>query len=369
MKYTPFAIALSLLLFLSCGGDDTAEETTPSDTFNRGAMLVNWADSIIIPGYTMLASTLDNFASTAQSFTEAPTAIELEAVRRSWLESYAAFQKVSMFEIGRAEILNYRNRLNVYPSNISEIEGFISSGSWDFGLPSTLDAQGFPAIDYVLYGIGTDQEILEAYTTHADASNYKAYLIALVATMQTLTNEVKADWENGYRETYIANTSSSASGAVDQTANAFLFHYEKALRAGKVGIPGGVFSGSPLPQNVEALYNNGISRQLLQASLGAIKNFFNGVGSGGSGASFKSYLDALNTVKNGSDLSTLINDQFEVTFTKIEILDDSFVNQIATDNSKMLEVYDELQRNVILMKVDMLQALSIDINYVDADGD
>jgi hypothetical protein len=35
----------------------------------------------------------------------------------------------------------------------------------------------------------------------------------------------------------------------------------------------------------------------------------------------------------------------------------------------MLETYDELQRNVILMKVDMLQALSIDINYVDADGD
>jgi hypothetical protein len=35
----------------------------------------------------------------------------------------------------------------------------------------------------------------------------------------------------------------------------------------------------------------------------------------------------------------------------------------------MLGAYDELQRNVILMKVDMLQALSIDVDYIDADGD
>lgn len=35
----------------------------------------------------------------------------------------------------------------------------------------------------------------------------------------------------------------------------------------------------------------------------------------------------------------------------------------------MLQTYDELQKNVILMKVDMLQALNINVDYVDADGD
>jgi hypothetical protein len=74
-------------------------------------------------------------------------------------------------------------------------------------------------------------------------------------------------------------------------------------------------------------------------------------------------------VKNGSDLSSLINAQFESARTKVNGLQANFVNQIESDNSKMLETYDELQRNVILMKVDMLQSLSIDINYVDADGD
>jgi hypothetical protein len=87
------------------------------------------------------------------------------------------------------------------------------------------------------------------------------------------------------------------------------------------------------------------------------------------GFSLNSYLEALNSEKNDASLQTLINNQFQVAFSKIELLNDNFIQQITNDNTKMLEAYDELQRNVILMKVDMLQALSIDVNYVDADGD
>ena len=35
----------------------------------------------------------------------------------------------------------------------------------------------------------------------------------------------------------------------------------------------------------------------------------------------------------------------------------------------MLEVHDELQREVVLLKLDMLQALSISVDYIDSDGD
>jgi predicted lipoprotein len=370
MKYTPFAIALSMLLFLSCGGDDTAEETTPSDSFNRSAMLVHWADNFILPGYTALEISLNTLSVETEDFVVAPSASSLAEARSSWLSAYQAFQTISMFEIGRAEQLNFRNRLNVYPTNTAELDGLVLSGAWDLGLPSTIDVQGFPAVDYLLHGLGTDEEIIAFFAVSNEADNYKAYFRDLVQTMQTLTTEVKSDWDNGFRESYISNTSSSASGAVDQTTNAFLFYYEKALRAGKIGIPAGVFSGGPLPQNVEASYSQENSKQLLETALTAAQNFFNGNGINGSnGTSLKAYLDVLNTVKNGSDLSVLINTQFETAQAKVNGLNANFVTQIESDNSKMLETYDELQRNVILMKVDMLQALSIDINYVDADGD
>ena len=59
-------------------------------------------------------------------------------------------------------------------------------------------------------------------------------------------------------------------------ANDFIFHYEKELRAGKVGIPAGIFSVNTLPQNVESVYHPEFSNELFQVSFNAHVNFFNG---------------------------------------------------------------------------------------------
>ena len=80
-------------------------------------------------------------------------------------------------------------------------------------------------------------------------------------------------------------------------------------------------------------------------------------------------MDFLNSIKNGTDLTQLINQQFELSRNKAENLNSSFADQVEIDNSLMLQTYDELQKNVILLKVDMLQALNINVDYVDADGD
>jgi hypothetical protein len=42
---------------------------------------------------------------------------------------------------------------------------------------------------------------------------------------------------------------------------------------------------------------------------------------------------------------------------------------IETDNTAMTMSYDELQKAVVLLKVDMLQALNVSVDYIDADGD
>jgi hypothetical protein len=55
--------------------------------------------------------------------------------------------------------------------------------------------------------------------------------------------------------------------------------------------------------------------------------------------------------------------------TQIETLENSFATQIDTDNTAMTMAYDELQKAVVLLKVDMLQAFNVSVDYVDADGD
>ena len=45
------------------------------------------------------------------------------------------------------------------------------------------------------------------------------------------------------------------------------------------------------------------------------------------------------------------------------------MDQIQSNNNKFLQTYDAIQEVVVLLKVDMLQLLSINVDYVDADGD
>jgi len=102
-------------------------------------------------------------------------------------------------------------------------------------------------------------------------------------------------------------------------------------------------------------------------ALQAVEDFFNGKHYNGSltGESFKSYLQYLDR----NDIYVSTTDQFNSARIEINNLSNNFSNQINTDNTKMTKAYDELQKAVVLLKVDMLQAFSINIDYVDADGD
>jgi hypothetical protein len=351
--------------------DDTTPEVSEG-SFDRSAMLVHWADNIIVPSYKAFDDDADILSSSSANFILTPNQENLDLLRLSWRNAYVAFQKVSMFEIGQAEAILFRDRMNTYPTDTAEIEALIAAGNYDFSLPSTNDAQGFPAIDYMLNGVGGDDPaILEFYTTQTNAQANRDFLFQLTENVGVLSANVLNDWNSNFRDTFVNNDGSSASASVDKLTNDFIFYYEKSLRAGKIGIPAGVFSNDPLPNTIEAFYQKDFSKTLALEALNATERFFKGQSfeGGQTGPSYVTYLNFLNTIKNGEDLSALITSQFTTAKSKLNGLDSNFVNQIQSNNGKMLEAYDALQRNVVLIKVDMLQALSINVDFVDSDGD
>ena len=365
-------LAVVVTIVACSSSDESGSGGSSPDNFDRQSMLVNWADNIIIPAFEDLQLALNNLVENKNSFVQTPNQSNLDALRTSWLDAYKTWQYVEMFNIGQAETINYYSQMNIYPTSVLEIEANISSGSYDLTHVNNQDAVGFPALDYMLYGVAaSDLEIINTYGTNPNSEKYKNYLSDLVDQMNNLTQSVLNNWTSVYRIQFISSTANTATSSTNKLTNDYIFFYEKGLRANKIGIPAGVFSVNPLPEKVEAYYRADVSKELTLEALKAVQDFFNGKAYNGSstGNSFKQYLQYLNTVKNGENLDVLINNQFNLARTKIQTLNANYTEQISTDNAKMTNAYNELQKAVVLLKVDMVQAMNISVDYADADGD
>ncbi|AMA49176.1 MULTISPECIES: imelysin family protein [Flavobacterium] len=370
MRKIFFVLFLSLLT--SCSDDKKIDEPqiTIGDNYDKKAMLVNWAENIIIPAYKNYQIEVNKLLEEVNTFKQNPTIDNLNKLRVSWLNSYKAYQHVAIFKIGKAEDLYFIGHSNTYPVNIIELNKNINTQNYNLTSLTQFDKQGYPALDYMLYGLAdTDNAILVFYTG-ADALKYRNYLTDLVTDLKNNADLLLKDWEAN-KNTFISNTNNTSSGSVNLIVNAYIEYFEKHIRLGKVGYPAGKFSNGIQPNKIEAYFRKNVSKILLNEAISASADFFNGkyYSNNQTGPSLKSYLDHLNVQRNNKLLSTIISDQFSLIKIKNNALDDDFVSQINTNNNKMLEAYDAMQINVSYFKVDMLTALNIAVGYVDSDGD
>ena len=156
---------LFLILLFSCTSDDKSDNLE-NDTFDRQAMLVNLTDNIILPSLYELEEKLRELKSNLDSFSEELDLISLTHLRESFIDAYISWQHVEMFNIGKAEEIYYPQKMNIYPSNISRIHLNMTKVDLDLDAgQNEYSAQGFPALDYMLFGLGdNDNEILLTYS-------------------------------------------------------------------------------------------------------------------------------------------------------------------------------------------------------------
>jgi hypothetical protein len=293
------------------------------------------------------------------------------------VSAYLEWQKVELFEFGPADKYTLRNLYNIYPADVGGIIANINDPSANLDVAASYSRQGFPALDYLLNGLGDDDAaILAAYTTDEDAAKRIEYLNRLVTRMNTLLTNVITEWNGSYRETFVSKTGLDIGSSMGQAVNAYVLYYERYIRSGKIGIPSGTAiggTGQAYPERVEAFYKKDISGLLATNAHQAAQNFFNGIdlNTGQPGPSLKSYLDALGAKDNSSEtlLSDLINDQFDIISQKLDQLSPDYHQQIQTGNEKMADTYAEMQKLVRMLKVDMTSAMSVTITYTDNDGD
>ena len=362
-----FLILLFSLCIASCMTD--ADEQCTTDDFDRGAMLNNWAENIIIPAYENYTNKLEDLKIDLVAFSDTPNQTNLDKARTSWLGAYIAWQKVALFQIGKAEVLRLRDYTNTYPLDAVGVENNIASDSYDLSLSTEMDKQGFPALDYLLNGVkDSDLEILNIY----DNTSYTNYLRAVVTRLEDMALSVLQDWKTSYKSIFVTNECSSATASVDKLTNDFIFNFEKHIRVAKIGKPIGFFTNTPVPEAVEAFYKKDVSKELFVVAIQASRDFFAGkhFNSNTEGISLKSYLTDLNiqTVTEKS-LSVEILERMDKALSTANGLEDNFYNQIIADRDAFVVMRKELHSVVEVLKTNMIAALKIKADFNDTDGD
>ena len=372
IKYTLIAL-FSIFIIIACSGDsDDGTDQIPE--FDRSTILNNYVSNIIIPRYGDFKVALDDLKIAVDDFTLAPTQGTYQKLHDEWLESYKRWQHIEMFNIGKAEELMYLQKMNAYPADNSRIEANVSSEKTDITSPNDFTSQGFPAIDYLIHGVATDFESVS--NVYSNDSKYGNYLKVLVDVMVKNTNDIIQDWSST-KDSFIQSSGNSNTSSLNMITNDFVYYFEKGLRANKIGIPAGRYSGGDaLPTKVEAYYSSknafqDVSKILAMEAITASENFFTGKSlTGAMGASLKTYLDYIHASDvNKENLSPMIINNFQEAKQAVNQLDGNFITQINNDQLKMMNAFNKLQAIVVNLKTNMLSLLSIQVDYTDADGD
>ncbi|MEM7161573.1 MAG: imelysin family protein [Bacteroidota bacterium] len=371
LRIFPLIALLSTLVFVACEKDDEPEDPSDEVNFDRQSLLTDLSEQVK-NSYINFDNSLEELNSQLSAFNDDVNTQNLENLRTAWSNALLEWQAVAPYQFGLASNLIMEESSNTFPTDVDQINGNISSGSYNLDAPTNLDATGFQAMDYLLHGIAnTDADIVDLYANDALASNRLDYLNTIADQLNEKTDLLVADWESGSSSVtdFIANDGIDNGSSLGLFLNSWIQSYEAITRTNKLGTPAGAltFSMIPQPQTVEALYENDNSVAYLVQSVADNKSIY--MGSNPEDVSFDTYLRELNAMHNGELLADVIVAQFEVAENSLSQLQDPLSEFVVNEQMTALEVFAELQDLVTLLKTDMMSSFAIEVTYVDTDGD
>lgn len=359
----PILVLFVVGILVACG--DSAKDTGTDYTESRRKLAETYK-AYAESGYKLLAESSRSLSLSVTSFTVQPSVASLLTAREILDSCRAHWQAVAPFQFGPAEDFILRSSLNTYPAKPDKIESNILSQEYTLGSPTNIGAEGFPAVEYMLYGEElSDEEIVDLFLND-QASHRHEYVKALCAQIEALCGSVSDSWSANYGQEFVNDGAlgTDVGSSLSLVVNAYEFYLQRFLRDGKLGIPAGVRSaGVPRPTATEA-YFAGRSAAYSVIALQQMKLLYTG-DAHLDGYGMHDYLMELDF----GDLANEITLQLDETITKAQSLQDPLSDQIRNDNDAVLEVFLEIQKLVPMVKSDMASAMGVIITNQDADGD
>lgn len=363
MKYS--LLALLVCFLISC--DKPSEAPNPDKMVDlaelRQEIAIHLTNDLILPAFQDLNQKAVSLNQAALALSAESNDNNLNDLRAAHQAFWNCWQKTSLFYFGPTVNNGLRAGINTYPSDAEKIETNIATGTYQLGSLGNQDAEGLPALDYLLNNV-------DELTPLADFTEERlAYINALTNAIKNQVVLAEDEWNNGvFKENFTGTnaTGTDVGSALGLIVNGIDLHFQRFVRDGKVAIPAGLRSaGVARPQSVEARYGK-YSTSLLKTALQAYQDYFNGDSTTRNGGpSILAYLRQIDQ----ADLADQIDQHFTILIDKVDLLDPSIAQQIEIDNEVLIEVFLSMQDLIAIFKSDMASVMGISITNQDNDGD
>ncbi len=368
-----FALLACILYIGACnseGGDDgsdpegeqpTEEEENPDGEEpeeNEFLLLLNnQVDEIIIVAAQNYETQMQSFDASVETFVQETTSENLELVRNSFDNAYLAYQRLAIHNYFATSRRSLVEQSNLFPADEIILDGLIENQSFDFTANEHRMANGFPAIDLMIFG---QPEGIDYFTSNENRVNF---LNALVNFLTTEAETISASWTGNLRDNFVNNGGTVLGSSISVQLNQSVVYWEERVREDKVGIPIGRLGplDTPIPANpslIEAFNrsqfdgNEDFTLSLVRAAVEEMQRLF----TGGEGQGY----DDLLINREQVDLVNDINEQFSEIINEIE-------NRSSISGNENL--YDAIQEIVTLFKGDLLPILNVQDADAANDGD
>lgn len=364
MKKVSIFLATVGLLFVGC--TEKKSTTEPACDFEQQSLLTNYAEGFIIPSFQQLNSNANSLVSATSTFQSNINETNLLAAREALSTTYISFQYTLPYIFGPAITPEFKfsERVNTYPVNTELIEQNITTGKTNMADNFTTSV-GLAAIEYLLYGSQdqdlSNEDILDLFQNDSKRLTYLKNAAEYIAF---LSGNVLAEWKESYFDQFVSNTGSSEGSSIALLANEVNFSFE-TLRNFKLKIPVGLFnSGIPQPAKSEG-YHAEIGLQLLKAHTTSFVEMFEG----SNGFGLKDYCNCLDPGMNESLLGDDISSKLEAVESKIMLLQGTLTENLENNQQAIVDLVDEMQLIIPLLKREMTNLMGVRIAYTDNDGD
>ncbi|NRB46652.1 MAG: imelysin family protein [Saprospiraceae bacterium] len=344
------------ILCTACQDKSSEDDEGPTET-DYTDHLTNQMNEVILPTMVTYQSRLSNLGTAVDAFTATKGESTLANLRSAYQEAYLAYQAAAVHNYFATINQSLVGTSNLFPIEVSVLEDLIETESYNFSTTAQERANGFPALDYMLYG---PADVLSYF--NEDAKRL-AFLGALVDDMQERADRLVSSWSGSLQSNFINNGGTQLGSSISVQLNESLIYYEDHIRENKVGIPIGRLgpNDSPIPADatkVEGYYqslfegNENFTLALLKAAIEEMEDLY--LGNTSKETNGQGYDDLL-IAREQSSINEDIKAQFNAIYSLI-----ASRNSISGDES----LYDEIQALVTLYKSDLFPVL----NVQDADG-